>query len=160
MFREFMGLPLHPMLIHAVVVFVPLLALVSVAYVALPRFRSRLDWAAVALAVGAPVSAFFAKMSGEELKEVLIGRNYPPEGIAKIEEHQGYGELTLWWSLGLGVATILLVVLTSRRAQARSLPGWVKLVLSGIVVVLAGISVYYVYLTGDTGAKTVWEGIL
>ena len=157
MFREFMGLPVHPLLIHAVVVFVPLLALVSVAYVVLPRFRSRLDWAAVALAVGAPVSAFFAKLSGEELKEVLVGRNYPPEGIAKIEEHQGYGELTLWWSLGLGVATVLLVVLTSRR---RPVPGWLRLVLSGIVVVLGAISVYYVYLTGDTGAKTVWEGIL
>ncbi|MBF9127772.1 hypothetical protein I0C86_01985 [Plantactinospora sp. S1510] len=157
MFREFMGLPVHPLLIHAVVVFVPLLALVSVAYVVLPRFRSRLDWAAVALAVGAPVSALFAKLSGEELKEVLVARNYPPEGIAKIEEHQGYGDLTLWWSLALGVATVLLVVLTSRR---RSLPGWLKLVLSGVVVVLGAISVYYVYLTGDTGAKTVWEGIL
>lgn len=157
MFREFMGLPVHPLLIHAVVVFVPLLALVSLAYVALPRFRSRLDWAAVALAVGAPVSALFAKLSGEELKEVLVARNYPPEGIAKIEEHQGYGDLTLWWSLGLGVATVLLVVLTSRR---RTLPGWLKLALSGIVVVLGAISVYYVYLTGDTGAKTVWEGVL
>jgi uncharacterized membrane protein len=152
-----MGLPVHPLLIHAVVVFVPLLALVSLAYVALPRFRSRLDWAAVALAVGAPVSALFAKLSGEELKEVLVARNYPPEGIAKIEEHQGYGDLTLWWSLGLGVATVLLVVLTSRR---RTLPGWLKLALSGIVVVLGAISVYYVYLTGDTGAKTVWEGVL
>jgi len=157
-FREIMGLPLHPLLIHAVVVFVPLLALVAVAYAALPRFRSRLDWAAVGLAVAAPVSALFAKLSGEELKEVLIGRQYPPEGIAKIEEHQGYGDLTLWWSLGLGVVTVLLVVLTSRRS--RTLPGWVVLLLSAAVVVLGAISVYYVYLTGDTGAKTVWEGIV
>lgn len=160
MFREFMGLPVHPLLIHAVVVFVPLLALVSVAYVVLPRFRTRLDWVAVALGVATPVSAFFAKLSGEELKEVLVARNYPPEGIAKIEEHQGYGDLTLWWSLGLGVVTVVLVVLTGWRGQARSTPGWLRLVLSLAVVVLAVVSVYYVYLTGDTGAKTVWEGIV
>ena len=48
MFREFNGLPLHVLVIHAVVVLVPLLALFAIAYGVLPRWRHRLDWAVAA----------------------------------------------------------------------------------------------------------------
>lgn len=64
MFKEILGLPAHVLVVHAVVVLVPLLALLSAAYVALPRFRARLDWAVAILAVVAPVSAFVAVESG------------------------------------------------------------------------------------------------
>ncbi|GIG85583.1 DUF2231 domain-containing protein [Plantactinospora endophytica] len=158
MFREVMGLPAHALLVHAAVVFVPLLGLVATGYAVLPRFRSRLDWAAAVLAVVAPVSAFFAMQSGEELRDVLIAKNYGPEILQKVDEHQGYGDLTFWWSLALGVVTIVLLVLT--RPRARSLPKWLALLLGAIVVVLAALNVWYVYLTGDTGAEAVWQGVL
>ncbi|MDW5328777.1 DUF2231 domain-containing protein [Plantactinospora sp. KLBMP9567] len=163
MFREVMGLPAHALLVHAAVVFVPLLALVSTGYAVLARsrFRSRLDWAAGVLAVVAPVAAFFAVQSGEEFQEVLIAKNYGPEILQKVEEHQGYGELTLWWSLALGVVTLVLLVVTSpRAARARSVPGWLGLLLGAVVVVLAALNVWYVYLTGDTGAEAVWQGVI
>jgi hypothetical protein len=44
MFRAFMGLPLHPLAVHAAVIFVPLLALGSAGYAVLPRVRRRLGW--------------------------------------------------------------------------------------------------------------------
>ncbi|MGX7669746.1 DUF2231 domain-containing protein [Plantactinospora sp. DSM 117369] len=162
MFREVMGLPAHALLVHAAVVFVPLLALVSTGYAVLARsrFRSRLDWAAGVLAVVAPVAAFFAVQSGEELQEVLVAKNYGPEILQKVEEHQGYGELTLWWSLALGVVTLVLLVVTSPRARTRSVPGWLGLLLGAVVVVLAALNVWYVYLTGDTGAEAVWQGVI
>ena len=160
MFRELLGLPAHALLVHAAVVFVPLLALVGTAYAILPRFRARLDWAAAALAVTAPGSAFFAKESGEELREVLVAKNYPAEIIRQVDEHQEYGGLTFWWSVGLGLATVLLLVVTSRRPRARSLPAWLGMVLGGVVVVLAVVNVIYVYLTGDSGAEAVWQGVL
>ncbi|AVT41304.1 DUF2231 domain-containing protein [Plantactinospora sp. BB1] len=161
MFREVMGLPAHALLVHAAVVFVPLLALVSTGYAVLPRFRNRLDWAAAVLAVAAPVAAFFAVQSGEELQEVLTAKGYGPEILQKVVEHQGYGELTLWWSLALGVVTLVLLVVTSPRfTRERSLPGWLNLLLGAIVVVLAALNVWYVYLTGDTGAEAVWQGVL
>ncbi|MDG4791715.1 hypothetical protein O7626_38480 [Micromonospora sp. WMMD1102] len=158
MFREVMGLPAHALLVHAAVVFVPLLALVSTGYAVLARFRSRLDWAAALLAVAAPVAAFLAVQSGEEFQEVLIAKGYGPEILEKVVEHQGYGELTLWWSLALGVVTLVLVALT--RPRARTLPGWLGPLLAVVVVVLAAINVWYVYLTGDTGAQAVWQGVL
>jgi len=33
-------------------------------------------------------------------------------------------------------------------------------VLGGVVVVLAVVNVIYVYLTGDSGAEAVWQGVL
>ncbi|MEQ4301004.1 DUF2231 domain-containing protein [Plantactinospora sp. B6F1] len=162
MFREVMGLPAHVLLVHAAVVFVPLLALVSTGYAVLARsrFRSRLDWAAAVLAVAAPASAFFAMRSGEELQKVLIAKNYGPEILQKVVEHQGYGELTFRWSLALGVVTLALLAVTGTRARARSVPGWLGLLLGAVVVVLAAVNVWYVYLTGDTGAEAVWQGVV
>ena len=42
MFEEFAGIPAHPLLVHAAVVFVPLLALAAVAYAFLPFSTSLL----------------------------------------------------------------------------------------------------------------------
>ncbi|MFG1674215.1 DUF2231 domain-containing protein [Micromonospora sp. NPDC049282] len=160
MFREVNGLPGHVLVIHAVVVLVPLLALLTVAYGALPRWRSRLDWAVVALAVVTPILAWVATESGEELEEALESRGYPPEGLQKIHEHAEYGETLLWFTLGLAVVALLLVLSAKGFARTRDLPRWVPLALTAVAVVLAVFALIYVYLTGDSGAKMVWDGIV
>jgi hypothetical protein len=157
-FREVAGLPAHALLVHAAVVFVPLLALVGTGYAVLPRLRKRLDWAAGLLAVVAPVAAVLARLSGEELRDVLVARNYPDEIIQQVDDHQTYGNMTVWWSVALGVATLALLVLTRRRA--RSGPRWLRPALATVVVVLAVVNLWFVYLTGDSGAEAVWRGVL
>ncbi|MEJ3743199.1 DUF2231 domain-containing protein [Actinomycetes bacterium KLBMP 9797] len=153
MFDEIMGLPAHPLLVHAAVVFVPLLAVVAVVYAFVPKVRGRIGWAAVLLAIAAPGAAFVAKLSGEQLEERLIAANYGPEILAQINDHQGYGDLTVYFSGGLGLATLLLVLATSGRA--RRAPGWVGWALGVVVLVLAGVTGYFVYQTGDSGANAV-----
>ncbi|WBB72950.1 hypothetical protein O7602_25170 [Micromonospora sp. WMMD1128] len=160
MFREVNGLPGHVLVIHAVVVLVPLLALLTVAYGAFARWRHRLDWAVVALAVVTPILAWVATESGEELEEALESRGYPPEGLAKIHEHSEYGETLLWFTLGLAVVALLLVLSTKGFARLQSLPRWVPLALTAVAAVLAVFAIIYVYLTGDSGAKMVWDGIV
>jgi 4-amino-4-deoxy-L-arabinose transferase-like glycosyltransferase len=159
-FKEFMGLPAHALLVHAAVVFVPLLALIAVGYGVLPRQRGRIGWAAAILAVVGPVTAFFAKESGEELEHVLTAKNYPPEILQQVQEHGEYGGQLFWWTLGLGVATGLLLFATGRHPRVSALPSWVGLLLTGVVVVLGLITAGYVYLTGDSGAQAVWKGVL
>ena len=78
MFDKFMGLPMHPLLVHAVAVFVPLLVLAALAYAFIPPLRARVGWVAVLLAVAAPVSAFVTMKSGEALERRLIAKGYPP----------------------------------------------------------------------------------
>ncbi|NES14192.1 MULTISPECIES: DUF2231 domain-containing protein [Micromonospora] len=160
MFKEFNGLPAHALLVHAAVVLVPLLALVSVAYGVLPRWRPRLDWAVAALAITAPIAAFLATESGEALEHVLEQKNYPAQILDKVREHSEYGESLRSFTFGLAAAALLLLLVTSGFARVRNLPRWIAPVLTGVVAVLAVFAVVYVYLAGDTGAQAVWGGTL
>ncbi|MGC5018653.1 DUF2231 domain-containing protein [Micromonospora sp. DT47] len=160
MFKEIEGLPFHPLIVHAVVVFVPLLALLATVYALAPRWRPRLDWAVAILAVVAPIAAFVAKESGEALEEALAAQGYPPEQLAKINEHAEHGETLLWITVGLGVAALLLLAVTGGRIRPAWLPSWAGWLLTGIIVVLALFALIYAYLTGDSGAQLVWGNIL
>ncbi|MFB9237185.1 DUF2231 domain-containing protein [Plantactinospora siamensis] len=158
MFREIMGLPAHALLVHAAVASVPLLVLAAIAYALVPRFRPRVGWLAGILAVGAVGAVYLAKESGEELQRVLVARGYQAEILDQVAKHQGYADKLFWWTLGLGVMTLLLLAATGPRARA--VPGWLGWLLSGAVVALGVAAAVYVYLTGDSGAQAVWRGVL
>ncbi|MFC4148524.1 DUF2231 domain-containing protein [Micromonospora mangrovi] len=160
MFREVNGLPGHILVIHAAVVLVPLLALLSVAYGVLPRWRTRFGWAVAALSVLTPIVAWVSTESGEALEEALEKRGYPPEGLQKIHEHSEYGETLLWLVVGLAVASLVLLAVTSGHERVRRLPTWLPWALTAVVAVLAVFALVYVYLTGDSGAKMVWSNIV
>jgi len=154
-FDQINGMPVHALVIHAAVVFVPLLALVAIVYAVVPRWRAKVGWAAVLLAIAAPATAFVAKLSGEELRERLVADGLSGAPLAGIDDHQGYGTLTLYFSLGLAAVTLIMVFLTLRRSE-RPLPRVAELGLTVIMVALAAVSGYYVFKTGDTGAQAVW----
>lgn len=153
MFDQVNGLPVHVLVVHAAVVFVPLLAIGAIVYALLPRWRSRIGWAVVLLAVAAPLAALIAKLSGEELQTRLVQQGVSGRGAEIINDHAGYGDLTFWFSLALGVVSLVLVLGTSR---GRTLPKIANLGLAAVMVVLAAISGYYVFQTGDSGATAVW----
>lgn len=155
MFDTIHGLPLHPLLVHAAVVLVPLLILVTLGYALVPRLRPRLDWAVVGLAVAAPVAVFAARQSGLAFGKRLFGDRAWPAGVMR---HEAYAKKLFWFALVLGVLALLLVALTEgRRRDKVKVPAaltMLVLVLAVASVVPAGI---YVYLTGDSGATAVWN---
>jgi len=146
-----MGLPLHPLAIHAAVAAVPLLALAGIAYALVPRLRPRVGWLGVLLALVAPLTMLVSKLSGDAFRARIEHKKLAnAEIFAKIDAHRALGTATLYWTIGLAVAVLLLVLL---RNQSRV----VSIVLSVATVVLALIAVWYVYRTGDAGAKIVWS---
>jgi uncharacterized membrane protein len=159
-FEEFLGLPAHPLVVHAAVVFVPLLVIAGLVHAFVPRVRGRVGWAALLLAVVAPATTFVATQSGEELEKVLAAKNYPPQILEQVAEHQSYGDLTLWFTLGLALSTAVLVVVTSAHPRVPRLPSWVPLASTGGIVVFGILSAVYIYLTGESGAEAVWTGVL
>ena len=171
MFDQLNGIPAHPLFVHAPLVLVPLTLLLGLAYVVAPPLRPRIDWALVLLAVASPVSAFTATQSGERLEERL-GPN------AAIARHQHYGETLQNLAATLMVVVLLLVlvdrlrVARSRRQRAlaegdepgapsRRVGGGVWTVLSVLLSVallgVGGAAGTYLYRTGDSGSKMVWE---
>ena len=153
MFDQLNGLPVHVLVVHAAVVFVPLLAVGAIVYALVPRWRTRVGWAVVLLAVAAPVATLAAKLSGEELEARLLQQGVSGRGAEIISDHSGYGNLTFWFALALGVVSLVMVLATSR---GRSLPRVAELGMAAVMVVLAAISGFYVFQTGDSGATAVW----
>ncbi|QSB12781.1 hypothetical protein JQS43_13895 [Natronosporangium hydrolyticum] len=165
MFEEFMDIPAHPLLVHAPVVFVPLLALLAIAYAFVPVIRPHTRWVLGALAVVTPISALFAKLSGDAFFDRLDEAGRITEGFyPTLEEHQALGNMTAFTTAILGLATLALVLFVVPRRSAAALEpggGAQPLLLLGlrVLTVLAALaSLYYVVRTGDTGAKAVWTG--
>jgi hypothetical protein len=143
MFDTISGLPVHVLVVHAVVVLLPLMSLVTIAVAVRRRWRVAAPWVVLADAA-VLVLAFVAKESGEVLQERL-GQFNP--GVAK--DHAEYGDLVPWFALALLVAAVL-VWLTSR--SARLVP------VAVVAAVLTGVGALgWTYLTGESGARAVWS---
>jgi hypothetical protein len=151
MFEEILGLPAHPLIIHAAVMLTPLLAALAAAYALVPRLRPYLAWAVAGLAVAAPLSVLAAKLSGEALKAARFATAEGDLG-RQITEHEGFATPLLLTTLGLGVAGAGLVYTTRSERGGRAL----TLALSAVTVVLAAVAGYYVFRAGHSGATAVW----
>ncbi|MEU1588281.1 DUF2231 domain-containing protein [Micromonospora sp. NPDC005710] len=163
MFEEFMGIPAHPLLLHAAVVFVPLLALLAVGYALVAPIRPHTRWVLGLLALGAPVAALLTKLSGDAFLERMRAANrVTPEFLPRLQTHQDFGDLTLYATIGLAVVALGLVLLVPPTAAGTGVEGrpgrLLTLALQVLSVVAAGVAIYYVFRTGDSGAKAVWEG--
>jgi uncharacterized membrane protein len=153
---ELNGVPLHPLVVHAVVVLGPLAALTGLVYAAVPRWRWLLRWPLVVLAAVTAVTALVAVAAGEDL---LAAR---PELAPIVEDHQESGELFRNVALGYAVLSGLAAwalggasALASGRGARETRFGIpVALVLAAGAVAL----LVTVYLAGDSGARAVWGG--
>ena len=162
MLNKIAGIPVHVLVIHFVVVFVPLLIIGAIAFAAVPGWRKKIDWAVLILAVIAPISALIAKLSGQQLRSDLIVKGYSGKPLAKIDQHMGFGNMTLWLSIALGVVALALVgyVWRTGRTEGASEHSLVRPIGAVVTVVLGAFLGYYVYRTGDSGAHNVWDGVL
>lgn len=149
-------MPLHPLVVHAVVVLGPLAALTGLVYAAVPRWRWLLRWPLLVLAVLTAVTAFLATTSGEELLEAR------PELEPLVEEHEEHGELLRNVALGYVPVSVLAAwalggvsaLASGRGAQeTRGALGIVAAVLLAVVSVALLVTLF---LAGDSGAQAVW----
>ena len=69
------GLPVHVLVLHAAVIFVPLLGLGAIVYGLVAPWRPKIGWAVVLLSITAPVAALITKLSGTEFYNRLLSEN-------------------------------------------------------------------------------------
>jgi hypothetical protein len=151
-FDQISGLPVHVLVLHFAVVLIPLLALGAVVYAVVPRWRARIGWAVVLLAIIAPICAFVTRESGEKFYDRV---KVSPKGKEMLDQHMHFGNYTMWFTIALGVVTLVMTIATLRRPDKR-LPRVPDVALAVVMVALAAISGYYVFRTGDSGAHVVW----
>ncbi|WP_033343658.1 DUF2231 domain-containing protein [Catenuloplanes japonicus] len=153
MFETINGMPAHVLLVHAAVVFVPLLALGAIVFAVWPAVRHRIDWAVAMLAVVAPLAALFSMLSGNAFYKMREEDGTPEEFLDQIGVHASYGQRTFFFSLGLGLVTGALLLLVRRAGTPKA----VTIGLSVVAVLLALVTGYFVVMTGDTGASMNWK---
>lgn len=141
MFDTIAGLPLHPLVVHAVVVLLPLMAVLTVVVAVRKNLRERFSWWVVGANVVIFLVTLVTKESGESLQKSLGGR------IA--QDHAELGDVLPWFALFLALASAATAVTQRNKAL-----GPVAVVVSIIAAVAA---VVWTVRTGDSGARAVWQ---
>jgi predicted membrane protein DUF2231 len=147
---EINGLPLHPLIVHAAVIFGPLAAASALAYVGWPKHRDKLRWVTLVLVVIGFGSIWAAYLSGSNfLDNGAQFKNLGGEAKDKIQHHQDLAGVLRWMTTGFAAVTLLAVWQHRREGAARYLLG-------GLVVVGAALTLVWTVRTGDAGAQAVW----
>jgi len=149
------GIPLHPLLVHGAVVFVPLTAVLTV-LLFVKRIRPAMTQAAAVSGILALAFTVIAKETGEQLLEAM-GKTLT------LERHAELADALVPLSLSAAVLLAGLALLTLRRpafaarwAQVLSTRTWVLPTVRGVALAAAVAALVQVVLVGDTGAQAVW----
>jgi glucan phosphoethanolaminetransferase (alkaline phosphatase superfamily) len=149
------GLPMHILVVHAVVVLVPLCAIGAVLMLVSPTWRERLRWTEIVLLTVATGSAFVAKQSGEHLKDHLGAFTN-----SSLERHVSLGGkaplvVLVFWAL-----TVAWLLLDARRERPDAPVGPRSIAVLGVLAVVAAVgATTWIVLTGDSGSRSVWGHI-
>ncbi|MBP6997346.1 MAG: cytochrome b5 domain-containing protein [Phycicoccus sp.] len=142
---EVFGLPLHPLVVHAVVVLIPLSALGLLAIVFVRRWRAAYGPLVLAGLFLAAVFAFLAESSGEALAH----------SVGEPRNHAEWGERLPAATAAAFIVTLVWWLL-QRRATDRS--SWGVRALGGIALVVGLGLTTLAGIVGHTGAMAAWGG--
>ena len=142
----FFGLPLHALVVHAVVVMVPLVAVGAIIMVCSGRFARRFGIMFVLGSAIAFLLAIIAKESGEQLAirvgspqpHIELGARMPLFAFAL------FAVLSIFWLFDRGIPS------------NRSRPTWLWVLGVGVIV-LAIVATIWVVRVGDSGARATWQ---
>ncbi len=150
MFDLVNGLPVHPLVVHAVVVLLPLACLGAIAIVVRPAWRERYGVLVVACAAIATVLIPVATSSGEALEE----------RVGEPGAHAEMGDTLLWFAIPLLLLSAALVWIDRRRRtghdSSRLETPRVVQVVAVLALVAAVATSVQVYRVGDSGARAAW----
>lgn len=180
-FDQITGLPVHPLVVHAVVVLVPLSVFGLLLVVLVPRLRAPVGWLVLLLMAGASGSSWVAIQSGQVLA-LRVGR---PDRHADAGKYMFYLTaamlvLSLLWYLTAqassarrdrrerraataATAPIGTDPLTGRPLEgpAPTVPDQGGNALASVLAVLALavglLNLFWIYRVGSSGAEAVWK---
>lgn len=148
------GLPVHPLIVHATVVLVPLAALTLLLSAVWPRYRR---WAGPLTPATALVALALVPMttsSGENL-EGQLGES------PLIQKHAELADMMLPWMIAVTVLAAGGYWLHRRSAVSgdRAAPRWLSVAVAVLSVVAFAGTTVQVVLVGHSGADAAWHGV-
>lgn len=151
------GLPAHILLVHAIVVLLPLSALLLVLSALWPAARAKLAGPNAILSVLVVILVPITTDAGEWL-ERRIART------PSVRTHTELGDTAIWVAIPVAVLALLVwwrhreSSRTARRTFLAPASAAVTAVLSVLAIAVAGAAGYDIYRIGDSGAQASWQG--
>ena len=141
------GLPAHVLLVHAVVVLLPLSALLLVLTALSPAIRRRLAGPNAILSVLVVLLVPLTTSAGEWLE------NRVPQS-ATLHQHTELGDSAIFYALPIAA---LAVVVWWLERKSRLTSTVVTSVVAVLALAVGATGVYGIYRIGDSGAKAAWS---
>lgn len=158
-FDEFFGVPTHPLAVHAPVVLIPLLAVISVVVLFRSSWRERASVPLAGLALVMVALLFVAKESGQSAKAAS-------NVFGDIDRHEDLANQTfvmgiVWLVLAVAAAVVALLrgrttTTSSAAASADAGRGQVLLVLNVLAAIALLVTTIWLIRTGHAGAESRW----
>lgn len=148
MFDLINGLPVHPLVVHGVVVLLPLAVLGTIAIALRPAWRLSYGPLIVACAAVATILLPISTSSGESLQK----------RVGDPGDHAALGDQLIWFAIPLLVLAAAMVWLERRKAAGKPAigPAVLPAAIAGLAVVAALGAGVQVYRVGDSGARAAW----
>lgn len=142
------GIPVHPLVVHAAVVFTPLAAAGAVAYL-VPKWREHLRWPVFVVSVLAALFVWLAASTGDSLASTVLSGNSNAAVVQAIHHHEDLAGK-------LQAATWFLAAVSAGVWWFHKRPGRAHQVMTVLLPLAGAAALVLCVLTGDAGAKAVW----
>jgi hypothetical protein len=152
------GLPAHVLLVHAIVVLLPLAALLLVLTAFWPAARARLAAPNAILSVLVVVLVPLTTSAGEWLEQRV------PQNTL-LQKHTELGDSAVFYAIPIAVLALVVWwrdresrAASGRRAWLAPLSTAVTGVVAALALIVGAAGVYGIYRIGDSGSKAAWTG--
>lgn len=157
MFDKIGDMPLHPLVIHAVVFGIPLAALLAILF-AFPRTREWARWPLAIVVVGATAVTFVARQSGLAFEAALGIKPGNPVGDLILQHSLLANQLFYIMIVFAAIGLInVFVVRKSTSDDGAKQPAVIRIVLPSLLVAAALVALIWIVRVGDLGARAVWN---
>jgi hypothetical protein len=158
MFDKIGDMPLHPLVIHAVVFGIPLAVLLALLF-AFPKTREWARWPLAIVVVGATAVTFVARQSGLAFEAALGIKPGNPVGDLILQHSLLANQLFYIMIVfaAIGLINVLVVRKSTSDGAAANQSAIIRIVLPILLVAAALVALIWIVRVGDLGARAVWN---
>ncbi len=146
------GLPLHPLVVHVVVVLLPMAALGGIIMALWPKFSKRFGPLIILTSYAAVAGAVLASHTGEQL-QIALSMN--------VGSHGTMGKTAKYVSAAFALVLSVLGYLDWRigRPGKPRKRGALEWIFAALTIIAAIVAIYWIVAVGHSGAQLVWTRI-
>lgn len=153
-----LGLPAHPLVVHAAVILVPLAVVAFAALCWQAEWRKRYLFPVTLFAIAGGVSALVAKQTGGPLQRSIGDAARAAGQNSRLGEHPQQGDAAFVWAFLFMVAVVAYWAI-NRWGSRWNVPAWAPKAGYFAVLVPAAIALLTMMVAGHSGATLVWKDL-